>query len=98
MDLTIAERVQNGVDRLDVYGPRFWRDSLDFETFDILSRINCVLGQVFGDWDAGTREIQVSYDRRGQEACGFELTPDEYESASVYEIAEQFKEEWSKHV
>lgn len=48
----VAQRVDNGVAALDAKAPG-WRSKIDGERLRLSSHVQCVLGQVFGDYEAG---------------------------------------------
>lgn len=48
-ELTVQQRVQNGIEWLDKYGPADWRDRIDLSQLDLRSGCDCVLGQAFVD-------------------------------------------------
>jgi hypothetical protein len=57
---TINERVQAGIALLDEKGPADWRERIDFATLNLQSRRNCVLGQIYGYYNDGLRELGVT--------------------------------------
>ena len=68
-DLTIEQRVANGAAYLDKILPD-WLDQIDLAVFDVASPCNCVLGQVYGNFDdspidARWRLGQYAADDRG---------------------------------
>ncbi len=71
-----AERVQAGMARLDGhFGDRAgWREGIDIGTLDVHTWYNCVLGQLFDDFDAGMAELGIDLDEATD--LGFYL-PDE---------------------
>ncbi len=95
--LTIGERVELGATVLDEYASDWYR-FVDLELLDIQSTQNCVLGQIFGSFKNGTRDLGFEGDRYEEERLGFELTHDEYCSKFVGGIAEQYEDEWRGHV
>lgn len=93
MNISISERVQNGVNLLNDYaGDWFWL--VDLETLDITSPENCILGQLFGSFQNGTRDLGFSYDQYTQSLNGFEMTHVEYTSGSALSIQAQIEDEW----
>lgn len=57
--LTIDERVDNGAGLLDQYGPHDWRERIDPARLDIDTGTNCVIGQLYGDWEQGLAELEL---------------------------------------
>lgn len=96
MDISIEQRVTNGVEALDKHAPTWVRHVS--ERIDIRSLEHCILGQVFGDWTIGVTVLDIRGDRGMQELLGFELTGDEYNSESVDLIAEQIEDEWHSRI
>ncbi len=93
MNISISERVQNGVNLLNDYaGDWFWLVKLDI--LDITSTEYCVLGQLFGSFQNGTRDLGFSYDQYTQSLNGFEMTHDEYTSEDPASIQAQIENEW----
>lgn len=92
-DLTIGERVEIGATVLDEYASDWYR-FVDLELLDIRLIENCVLGQIFGSFQNGTRDLGIEGDRQEEERLGFELRHSEYCSENVGGIAEQYEDEW----
>ena len=93
MNISISERVQNGVNLLNDYaGDWFWLVNL--ETLDIASTEDSILGQLFGSFQNGTRDLGFSYDQYTQSLNGFEMVDSEYRSESVDSIQAQIEDEW----
>jgi hypothetical protein len=93
LNISISERVQNGVNLLNDYaGDWFWMVNLDL--LDITSPEECILGQLFGSFQNGTRDLGFSYDQYTQSLNGFEMTHGEYTSESVASIQAQIEDEW----
>lgn len=63
-----AERVQVGMATLDGhFGDRAsWREKIDLGTLDLHAWSNCVLGQVFGDFDLGMAELGLDTDEAAE--------------------------------
>lgn len=53
---TVEERVASGVYMLDIFSPD-WRKKIDLARLDIRSCRDCVLGQVFGEYEDGMRAL-----------------------------------------
>lgn len=79
--LTIAERVQHGVNLLDMLKPE-WREGVNPETLRISSCHQCVLGQLYGSFDGGNNalwdHLDLSDDERQAIAAyhGFTSNPE----------------------
>lgn len=93
MNISISERVQNGVNLLNDYAGDWFR-LVDLETLDITSPENCILGQLFGSFQNGTRELGFSFDQYTQSLNGFEMTHVEYTSGFAFSIQTQIEDEW----
>lgn len=52
-------RVREGIKFLDTYGPDDWRDSIAVKKLDMDSGLKCVLGQIYGDYTSGLRELEI---------------------------------------
>ena len=85
MDISIEQRVANGAKLLDEHQPR-WFTMVDLEVFTIVSIDTCILGQVYGGFVAGCRELGIEGNRPEEERLGFELTHEEYLSELCLEI------------
>jgi len=94
MDITIAQRVQNGIELLDAYGPEDWREAISAHDLDMVSTAYCILGQVYDTYWIGTQELRLAGDQYAQAYHGFELTHDEYQSEYRHGIAAQLRDEW----
>lgn len=55
-ELTVDERVRNGVAFLDEHVPG-WREKVDPAALDQESVCRCVLGQLFGTWGKGVLHL-----------------------------------------
>lgn len=60
--LTVRERVARGVALLDERGPESWRDKIDPARLNVASGLDCVLGQVFGDYITGRQAMGLTGD------------------------------------
>lgn len=94
MEMSIAQRVANGVELLDAKVPD-WRSKVETETLAILSLDQCVIGQVFGGWKVGVDQLGLT--REMQESHGFELTPQEYYAEPV-QVDDDLEHEWIKAI
>lgn len=97
MNLTVGERVENGAKLLDDYASD-WFNFVDMDTFDIQSTEHCVLGQLFGSWTNGARDLGIEGDRERQCELGLELTHEEYNSAFLGSLCQQFADEWESQI
>lgn len=85
----INEYVQNGMALLDTVSPG-WETKVDPDIIDVSSLSNCILGQVYGDYNTAMKEIEPF---RPQwlmfeinqiiEACGFMVLPFKGENACL---------------
>lgn len=97
-----AERANNGATLLDDCKPGWYRE-IDLTRFAIVSIEDCIVGQLFIDWVQGMYELEhlTSIPFRGnrgnQEAYGFELTEDEYDSESNFP-AEELETRWAVEI
>lgn len=97
MSLTVGERVESGAKLLDDYASDWYR-FVDLGRLDIQSIQNCILGQIFGSFRNGTRDLGFEGDRAEEERLGFEMTHDEYMSESVQAIAESIENAWCTQI
>jgi hypothetical protein len=58
---TFTAQVNAGIKLLDEQQPG-WRDKIDLETLNLGSCSVCVLGQIFGDYEEGTIELDIEDD------------------------------------
>lgn len=68
----LAPRVERGMAWLDAHVPG-WLDRIDMETLDIGDCDRCVLGQLFGSFDAGIFEVERT-ERPTDEVGGYGFT------------------------
>lgn len=97
MTLTITERVAAGAAWLDEHEPG-WIKRIDIGVLDISSCANCVLGQVFGDFDDARRDAWLNppeHDRMTDPGRrrGF-MTPD----PGAFEQYETLTAEWKRFI
>lgn len=73
--ITISPNVEAGAKLLDEhFGTTTWRADVDQERLSIRSTHDCVLGQLFGDFDLGLEHLEI----RGRDAStffGFDIGP-----------------------
>lgn len=67
-DIPLPDRIQAGVDLLDRTKPG-WHDEIDLDELNLRSPGNCVLGQLFNDFDNGRDTLRLSED--GAKRHGF---------------------------
>ncbi len=93
--LSVAERVQNGIDLLDERGPNDWRQTVRdrLEDLDIDSCYSCVLGLIFGRYVFGTSEVGLQTCRESADAG---LLVDEH--ANFYEESSALTAEWTRRI
>lgn len=93
----IADRVAKGISMLNAQDPN-WRDWVDFETLELSSLGECILGQVFGSWGRGTEALNITGHRSAQTENGFDLSEDEYYSEEVNDLWAELQSEWIKQI
>lgn len=77
--MTLEERVRRGAILLEEAWPT-WRDEIDLDELNLSDMYNCVLGQVYGSFTAGTRALNIDSKGRDHEASyGFEVSRAEAE-------------------
>lgn len=54
----VRARVANGIRMLDAYGPPDWRKKINLDRLHIALPTHCVLGQVYGHYEDGLRELE----------------------------------------
>jgi hypothetical protein len=88
--LTIADRVARGVALLDTHLPD-WHQQISVEFLDLASCSECVLGQLFGAFEAGVAALGISVDFTLQEEArhGFDIRC--HEGRDVYD---ELRAEW----
>jgi len=91
---TLAERVQAGADLLDGVTPG-WRSRVNADTLDMDTSFDCVLGQLFGSYWDGTRELRMDRDIEQRAAYGFTAN-----ASSVVEdfTCDDLTAEWRKQL
>lgn len=98
MDLTLEQRVRNGAELLDAKRPG-WHMEIELDMLDIDSVDHCILGQLYGSWAEGTRDLGIAADREAQSANGFDLTGEEYFPYERAEyLASRLEDLWAEEV
>lgn len=97
MDISIEQRVANGAKLLDEREPR-WFTMVDLEVFNIVSIDTCILGQVYGGFVTGCRELGIEGNRAEEERLGFELTCSEYTSELCPEVEQTIEHAWCAQI
>jgi hypothetical protein len=69
---SVFDKVQAGMRVLDKRSPG-WFLAMNPATLNIISTEDCVLGQVFGSWDAGLRALHIGDLPKQQVELGFNL-------------------------
>jgi hypothetical protein len=95
-EMSYTERAKRGAILLDGLKPG-WYEMVDLETLRMDSLLDCILGQVYGDWGYGAAEVGLNYDRSGQERHGFELTVEECTS-NLGQAKEGLHNAWAAEV
>lgn len=86
----IIERVDNGIKELDHHVPG-WRDKVNCAILDVYSLKDCVVGQVFGSYDAGDRVLDL--DDTKARYYGFDA-----ENPNDKEEYENLTNEWKRRI
>jgi hypothetical protein len=60
INMPLTERVNAGVDLLDSYLPE-WELSVDVDILDIDDMYSCILGQVFGNYEIGKNNLNITF-------------------------------------
>lgn len=89
--LEMQIRVDLGAALLDEKVPG-WRTKVDLDIFELRSTEDCILGQVFGDYGVGTRELGLN--REAQAAHGFDLKVEDYLSDEEYYLFSLLEDAW----
>lgn len=97
MEHSIEERVAMGANVLDGH-ERGWYRRVDMNALYITSNESCILGQVFGGFVKGARELGIEGDRFEEQRLGFELTASEYASDFYGAICEQYEDAWRAEI
>lgn len=73
-------RIKKGIALLDEdLGRKNWAKKVDFTKLDLQKNCTCILGEVYGNYFAGTQELNLDpYSEANK--CGFILDPEENES------------------
>jgi hypothetical protein len=72
-----------GVTYLDVHGPttgEYWRDRIDHDRLNMSSMTACVLGQIYGHYDAGLHILNLN--RTDASKLGFYLILNDFDSTA----------------
>lgn len=83
----MREKVKRGVRLLDKKIPN-WRSKIDSETIDMAGIMNCVLGQLYGNYQNGLiklfgRDTDFETRRLQGIAHGFQLTDEEHQNYAL---------------
>lgn len=87
------EEIARGAEWLDEVKPG-WELKIDLGNFSITSACNCVLGQLFGDYDDGVEyhtRLAPRYKAQWPGSCGFVVS--DYRSER-YQAWKQLNDEW----
>lgn len=95
-DMSYTERAKRGAILLDGFKPG-WFEKINLDTLQMDSLKDCILGQIYGDWDYGADAVGMNYDRSSQEWNGFELTECEYDYFKAHTM-EGLRNAWSAEV
>lgn len=96
--LTIAKRVQNGIDWLNKNGPKDWPNTIKLINFDIKRPCRCVLGNVFRINESGLNGFDFAFcdlmyaSQCRLEDCGF----DAYDQPLGHDFEENYEEEYQQ--
>lgn len=97
--LTIAERVENGIQFLNKHVPD-WRERVDPRTLNISSCRDCVIGQLCGTWEsayAQTLKAIAQYTAMPLSALGFCATyPIMYPAAPAMVLCATEENDWEQ--
>ncbi len=64
---SIGGRIAAGMKILDDLGPPDWRTRLRLDRLNIMSRSNCILGQLYDDYRIGCSELGINHSREAAE-------------------------------
>lgn len=84
------QAVEKGAEVLDQIKPG-WREMVNKDTLNISDTYDCILGQVFGHFEYGTRAIRDAGITLDSEEMGFVCSLAEY-NCTCNELAEIWKE------
>lgn len=62
-DISIEDRVTNGIVLLDVTSPG-WRDKVNIDDLNMRSGADCILGQIYGSYTDGVNALWSDWDSR----------------------------------
>lgn len=73
----LRKRVEAGAKFLDVVKPG-WKKKIDLKKLDLQNSFTCVIGEVYGNFFEGTKELQIERDRNNlAEILGFDMPESE---------------------
>lgn len=76
-DKPIPDRVQAGVELLDRWRPS-WERSINLDDLDITDCEQCVLGQLYGDYEVGRQDLDMDATEAADRGfVGIEMDEDE---------------------
>lgn len=78
IEVSVEQRVQNGIDYLDIHKPDW---NIDLNNFKIGHSCKCVLGQNFGNYFQAIVDLQIEDDAW---MYGFTVSPDDYYAEDIY--------------
>lgn len=101
--LTPELAAAKGFALLTAHGPDGWRQRVNIERLDMGHIFGCALGQVYGDFSGGARQLFLAAGLIGDEyartndlvrAYGFEAPLGSYGDGSAYSYLEELRQEW----
>lgn len=110
MTLTIKQRVENGIDWLNKFGPEDWPDRVQLLDFDMSQSCKCVLGNVFrgeskacgipmiGDGFDFGYECVMDEDSKTLLNCGFDASDESYHENTTLIEFNLLKCEWTDRI
>lgn len=86
--MSVAERVDTGIKELDTHVPD-WRTRIDSATLDMKLHGYCILGQLYGSFNTGTRTLDLWDDT--VIVYGFEASGPDYTDAEYRDLTDEWK-------
>lgn len=97
-----AKVVSNGIKMLNALDPD-WTDKVDMDALCLGSLSGCILGQLYGSYEQGTKHLGINSDqdpnwREAQAMYGFDLSTRDYFEGPHWEHFEDLTSEWVKQI
>jgi hypothetical protein len=99
IDNAVVKRVRKGIALLDKDGPADWRELIDLRILNIATIHNCVLGQLYGNYDVGMGKLAsraCSYGKAAPDPGWYGFSLSKYGAETWDKLNQVWKQELKK--